>query len=106
MISSQAAERTKIGGPVRVSVIVPVYNDPANLTECLSAFNTSPDPNCEIIVVDDASTDDTSVVATRMGVRVFRLAKNSGPAAARNYGAHYARGNILFFIDAAVVVSP
>jgi len=54
--------------------------------------------------VDDGSTDETASVAKEMGVRVLRLEKNSGPSAARNYGARHARGDILFFVDADVVV--
>src|SRR5262249_50067799 len=60
----------------------------------------------EIVVVDDASTDDSSTVASRLGARVFRLPANAGPAAARNHGARHASGDILFFVDADVVVGP
>lgn len=91
---------------VRVSIIVPVYNDPQNLRECLAALQATSGPATEILVVDDASTDNTLVVATQMGVRALRLEKNSGPAAARNYGARHAHGEILFFVDADVVVTP
>jgi cellulose synthase/poly-beta-1,6-N-acetylglucosamine synthase-like glycosyltransferase len=41
-----------------------------------------------------------------MGARVLRLPKNAGPAAARNHGAHHAQGDILFFVDADVVIGP
>lgn len=91
---------------MRVSIIVPVYNNPQDLQECLSALRAASCPDSEIIVVDDASTDDTPAVAARMGVRVLRLAKNSGHAAARNYGARHAQGDILLFVDADVVVEP
>jgi glycosyltransferase involved in cell wall biosynthesis len=91
---------------MHLSVIIPVYNNPQDLRECLSALIASSCPGSEIIVVDDASTDDTPSVAAQMGVRVLRLAKNSGPAAARNYGARHALGDILFFVDADVVVAP
>ncbi len=91
---------------MRISIVVPVYNSPQNLVECLSALRASSYPGSEIIVVDDASTDQTSSVAARMGARVLRRAKNSGPAAARNYGASYADGDILLFVDADVVVTP
>jgi GT2 family glycosyltransferase len=91
---------------IRLSVIVPVYNNPGDLRECLTALAAQSIPEMEIVVVDDASTDDTASVAARLGVRVTRLQKNSGPAAARNHGAREARGEILFFVDADVVPGP
>jgi GT2 family glycosyltransferase len=92
--------------PLLISIIVPVYNNPRDLRECLSALIGSSCSGSEIIVVDDGSTDNTSSVAARMGVAVLRLAKNSGPSAARNFGVRHARGDILFFVDADVVVMP
>jgi glycosyltransferase involved in cell wall biosynthesis len=91
---------------MRVSIIVPVYNNPRDLQECLSALVASAGSDSEIIVVDDGSTDQTQSVATLMGVNVLRLTKNAGPSSARNYGAHHARGDILFFVDADLVVTP
>lgn len=91
---------------IRISIIVPAYNAPQELYECLSSLRASCGPDSEILAVDDASTDNTPAVATQMGVRVLRLAENSGPAAARNYGARHARGEILLFVDADVVVAP
>jgi len=77
------------------------------LSECLLAVKTSAKNHAtEIIVVDDASTDDTPNIAASMGVRVLRLEKNSGPGAARNLGARHATGEILFFVDADVVLAP
>ena len=99
------AGRTK-GASVKISVIVPVFNSASELSKCLDALVASRPPEVEIIVVDDASTDDSAEVAARSGARVIRLAKNSGPAAARNRGAQHARGAILFFVDADVVVAP
>ena len=92
---------------MRISVIIPVYNGTRELPECLSAVKASAkNSDTEIIVVDDASTDETPAVAASMGVRVLRLDKNSGPAAARNFGAQHARGDVLFFVDADVVLAP
>jgi glycosyltransferase involved in cell wall biosynthesis len=90
---------------IRVSIIVPAYNAGKNLVECLSALIASSDVDSEIIVVDDGSTDNTPFLAAKMGARVLRLEKNSGVSAARNYGARHARGAILFFVDADVVVA-
>ena len=92
--------------PVCVSIIVPVYNNSKDLKECLSAIRAASFPNTEIIVVDDASTDDTLATAIGLGVHPLRLVKNSGVAAARNYGARQARGDIVFFVDADVVIPP
>lgn len=92
---------------MRITVIIPVYNNTRDLPECLSAVRASAkNLDAEIIVVDDASTDETPTVAAAMGVRVLKLSRNSGPGAARNFGAQHARGEILFFVDADVVVAP
>jgi hypothetical protein len=90
---------------MRLSIIVPVYNSPGEIRECLAALLAAPGAG-EIIVVDDASTDETAAVAAAMGVRVLRMATNAGPAAARNHGARHAGGDVLFFVDADVVVAP
>jgi GT2 family glycosyltransferase len=92
--------------PTSISVIVPVYNNPRDLRECLSSLTASACPGSEIIVVDDGSTDNTPGVAVEAGARLFRLAKNSKQSAARNLGARHARGDILFFVDSDVVVMP
>jgi len=94
-----------VQGP-RVSVIVPAYKNAQQLEECLSALKRDALPDTEIIVVDDASRDETPATAERCGVRVLRLAENAGPGGARNHGASHARGDILFFVDSDVVVRP
>ena len=92
-------------GP-RISIIVPAYNDARNLHQCLAALRVAATPDSEIIVVDDASTDESAAVAERAGTRVLRLPENSGPAAGRNRGVGSARGEILFFVDSDVAVAP
>src|SRR6266851_463734 len=90
----------------RLSIVVPVYNDARNLADCLAALRAAEIPGCELIVVDDASPDDSAAVARRAGTSVITLSQNSGPAAARNRGATAASGEILFFVDADVAVAP
>ncbi|MCI0416831.1 glycosyltransferase [bacterium] len=85
-----------------VTVIVPAYNASATLSLCLKALLEEPER--EIIVVDDCSTDTTPEIARSMGVQLIQTAKRSGPAAARNLGAEKAAGEILFFVDADVVI--
>jgi glycosyltransferase involved in cell wall biosynthesis len=58
----------------------------------------------EVIVVDDSSTDDTPVMAQQMGARVLPSGGRLGPGGARNNAAVQARGEILWFVDADVVV--
>jgi GT2 family glycosyltransferase len=89
---------------IRVSVIVPAYRNTSELVQCISALRAAATPDTELIVVDDASEDDVSSTAANLGARVFRFARNAGPAEARNHGARHARGQILFFVDADVVV--
>ncbi len=93
------------GVPIRISVIVPAYNNAGQLSQCLAALRAVGDTDTELIVVDDASHDDILAPAVAAGARVLRLARNSGPAAARNCGARHAQGQILFFVDADVVVA-
>jgi glycosyltransferase involved in cell wall biosynthesis len=89
-----------------ISVVVPVRNDPGHLRSCLESLAASRGADHEVIVVDDASTDDTPAVAAALGARVLRLDQRSGPAAARNRGAEAARGEHLLFVDADVCVHP
>ena len=89
-----------------ISVVVPVRNDPAHLRACLTALLASRPAPGEVIVVDDASTDDSAAVASALGARVLRLERRAGPAAARNHGAEAARGDHVFFVDADVRVHP
>ena len=49
---------------ISLSIIVPVYNNSRDLKECLSAIKAASLPNTEIIIVDDASTDDTFPTAS------------------------------------------
>lgn len=87
-----------------VSVIIPVRNDARRLRLCLDALAESSFKDFEVIVVDDASTDQTGEVAASNGTRLVRLPTQSGAAAARNAGAHLASGQILLFVDADVCV--
>lgn len=92
--------------PPAISVIVPAYNAAATLDDCLARLTTSVAPPFEVIVVDDCSTDDTAAIAAKRGVRVVQLPVQSGAAVARNVGASHATADVLFFVDADVMVAP
>ncbi len=64
--------------PVRIAIIVPVFNDSSNLGACLAALRESATRDSEIIVVDDASTDQSAAVAEKAGARVVSLRENGG----------------------------
>lgn len=86
-----------------VSVITPAFNDAEYIEECVRSVVEQTLGNVEIIVVDDASTDDTPAVVTAIdapGLRYFRHERNQGPAAARNTGLQDARGRYVAFLDA------
>ncbi len=90
-----------------ISVIVPVRNGGAAFRHCLEALQQSTYPHWEAIVVDDGSQDGSAEFAQQQGFRVISTARpGSGPAVARNTGAAAAQGDILFFIDADVLVRP
>jgi glycosyltransferase involved in cell wall biosynthesis len=84
-----------------VSAIIPAYNGASRYLEqavCSVLAQTYQD--CELIVVDDASTDDTARLVLRFPqVRYFRRADNGGQSAARNDGARLAQGTYLAFLD-------
>jgi hypothetical protein len=89
---------------ITVSIVIPVHNGQRDLAACLEAIARSSVAPLECLVVDDASTDDSVAVATRMGARVIPNEHRSGPASARNLGARCAQGDLVLFIDADVCV--
>jgi GT2 family glycosyltransferase len=90
--------------PVRVSVIIPAYNASATLCQCLEAVYRSGYSDFEVIVVDDASEDNTLTIAQDFPCQVIALPHRSHVAAVRNAGAAYANGQILLFVDADVLI--
>jgi glycosyltransferase involved in cell wall biosynthesis len=68
-----------------------------------SIFKTGVE-DMEVIIVDDCSSDNTVKIVKEYPVRVVQLETNSGPAKARNRGVKEAKGDIIFFLDADVIV--
>jgi GT2 family glycosyltransferase len=87
-------------------VVVPVADGGAAFGACLAALGALNPAPVELIVVSDASTDESAARAVAAGATVIRMARRLGPAAARNRGASRASGDVLFFVDADVVVHP
>src|SRR5437763_14672689 len=83
-----------------LSFIVPAYNEELELPATIAAIRTATkDRQCEVIVVDDASTDLTVRIARDAGCEVISINRRQ-IAAARNAGARAAKGDTLFFVDA------
>jgi hypothetical protein len=85
-------------------VIVPAFNAEDTLEDCLRAIMSAGFGCEQILVVDDASTDGTAAIADRMMVRRVTNDENLGPAEARNRGARLTNADVLFFVDADVVL--
>ncbi len=88
----------------KISVVIPIYNVEAYLTECLDSVISQTYENMEIILVDDASPDGCGAICDRYAesdrrIRAVHKEKNEGLAEARNTGMEHATGEYLFFMD-------
>lgn len=94
------AERWGSGQGVRFSVVIPAYNEAAFLGATLTSLAAQEGAGkVEVIVVDNASTDDTAAVAASHGARVL-YEPQRGVCAARQRGTLAARGDIVVSTDA------
>ncbi|MEC1526144.1 glycosyltransferase family 2 protein [Neobacillus niacini] len=87
-----------------VSVITPTYNAARYITETIHSVKDQTFTNWEMIIVDDASLDNTvEIVKEEMvkdsRIKLIELEKNSGPAYARNIAISAANGDYLAFLD-------
>jgi GT2 family glycosyltransferase len=87
-----------------ISVVIPVHNRVDYLVKCIESIENSEYKSYEIIIVDDASTFAIKELLNN-GIKYYRLDSQSGPAAARNYGAANAKGKILLFLDSDITVN-
>ncbi|MGD0812283.1 MAG: glycosyltransferase [Verrucomicrobiota bacterium] len=92
---------------MKISVLIPAYNAAATIKATLDSVLSQTAQPSEILLFEDGSTDETSVVleAYKPRVRVFQNA-NHGVAYARNFLCQQAQGDVLAFLDADDVWHP
>ena len=87
-----------------VSIVVPVYNAEKYLEQCLNSIQNQTYKNFEVILVNDASIDNSETICKGFveGDSRFRyfLKANGGASSARNFGLDHVRGDFITFIDA------
>ena len=87
-----------------VSIIIPLYNSQAYISECIASCLKQTHKNIEIIVVDDGSTDDGLDIVKRIAHDYKKIhvihTKNNGVSSARNIGLKKASGDYICFTDA------
>lgn len=92
-----------------VSIVIPAWNAASFVDNAIASALRQDDVSVEVVVVDDASTDDTPAVVAAFEdprVRSFRLEANRGPAAARNVALAAARGRWVAVLDADDTLLP
>lgn len=106
-ISSTTARKTKAKKSVfdgaLVSIVIPAHNAGKFIDDTIHSVLGQTYENWELIIVDDASSDNTLEVIKQFGcdkIRVIAMKKNGGAAKARNRGMQAARGGFLCFLDA------
>jgi len=108
---AQRLDRPDPAGRLRLSVIIPAYNEQKLITGTISAVTEAltvtltPD-EFEIVVVDDGSSDATAATAHDAGAKVVALSRNKGKGAAVRAGVAAAEGRSLIFTDADLAYSP
>ena len=94
---------------MRFSIIVPVYNRPAELKELLESLTYQKFSDFEVIIVEDGSTISSKEVvdqyAGKLTIRYF-LKLNSGPGPTRNFGYERAAGAYLVSFDSDCIIPP
>lgn len=95
---------------MKFSIIVPVYNSEPYLKECINSVLVQSYSNFELILIDDGSTDNSSVICdeyARIDSRIIVIHQvNSGVSSARNKGLDVMSGDWLLFLDSDDTLHP
>ena len=83
----------------KLSIIIPVYNAAKFLKNCLDSIVNYKNDLVEIIVVDDGSTDSSTMIYSQYNDILIFKKKNGGVSSARNFGITKATGEYIMFVD-------
>ena len=94
-----------------VSIVMPVYNGGQWLAPCIDSLVAQTHSEFELVIVDDASTDETPRILQDLTqrderVRVITHGRNAGAGASRNDGLAQAQGDYLLFLDSDDLFGP
>ena len=90
-----------------VSVIIPTYNRSSYLVEAIDSVMSQTYKACEVLVIDDGSSDDTREAVNRYAGGISYIYQdNKGPSAARNNGIRNAKGDLIAFLDSDDIWHP
>ena len=98
-----------MSSPPTVSILIAAYNAQDTIDQAITSALAQTGVDLEVLVVDDASTDQTAAVVGRRTDRrltFIRLAQNGGPSAARNVGLKQAKGDWCAVLDADDAMKP
>lgn len=97
-----SAANNAVSAPALVSAVVPTHNRSALLQRAIGSICRQTYTNIEIVIVDDASTDDTPIAVRAIKdarIRYLRHDTPRGASAARNTGIRAANGRYIAFLD-------
>jgi glycosyltransferase involved in cell wall biosynthesis len=91
---------------MKISVVIPAHNEEKYIKPCLKSIKEYGQDLFEVIVINNASTDQTSEIARGFdGIRVIDEQRKGLPFA-RNRGINEARGDIVAFVDSDNMITP
>lgn len=95
---------------VLLSIIVPVYNVKTYIDRCIHSILTQTYSDIELILIDDGSTDGSSLLCDEWAKNDKRIVVvhkvNEGVSSARNYGLNIAKGDYITFVDSDDFIAP